>query len=445
MTPEDGLNQERALLEKIKGREAITGIIGMGYVGLPLAIEFAKAGFPVISLDIDEHKVNRINAGKSYIGHIPNQAIKFLSEHNCLATSDFSRLGETDCVLICVPTPLTRNHEPDVGFIRSTAETIARYLHPGQLVVLESTTYPGTTREVLKPILEHSGLTAGRDFFLAYSPKREDPGNTAFPTESLTKVVGGLTHRCLELACALYESVVAAVIPVSSPETAEATKLLENIFRSVNIALVNEMKMVFHRMGLDIWEVIAAAKSKPFGFMPFYPGPGLGGHCIPIDPFYLTWRAREFDISTRFIELAGEINTAMPSFVLARAVEALNDEMKSLKGSRILLLGVAYKKDVDDMRESPGLRLMELLQQRGAKIDYHDPHISILPATRKYRFEKQSVDLTSESVRAYDAVIIVTDHSAVDYDFIGREAGLIIDTRNAMAGRTGVSARVVKA
>lgn len=433
------------LLARIEDRTATVGVIGMGYVGLPLAIEFAKAGFPVIGFDLDEKKVQAINAGRPYIKHIGAEAVRELSgRESCSASSDFSRLASADCILICVPTPLTRNREPDVSYIESTAATIARTLRPGQLVVLESTTYPGTTREVLQPVLEETGLKAGSDFFLAYSPEREDPGNPKYATHSIPKVVGGLNRSDRRLACALYDAVVTGTIPVSSPDAAEATKLLENIFRSVNIALVNELKVVFERMGIDVWEVIGAASSKPFGYMPFYPGPGLGGHCIPIDPFYLTWRAREFQIATRFIELAGEINTGMPEYVLGRLVDALNQDKKSLRGSHVLVLGAAYKKDVDDDRESPSYRLIELLRQGGASVDYHDPFVPKLRPGRKYDLRMKSVKLAPAHLEKYDAVLIATDHTDVDYDLVGRHAKLVIDTRNAMARAKNPKARVVK-
>lgn len=434
------------LLDKIEKRTAVVGVIGLGYVGLPLAIEFAKAGFPVLGFDTDASKVKMVNAGKSYIKHIGPERVKELSGRpNCRATADADELKKADCILICVPTPLTRQREPDMAYIESTTATVAGRLRKGQLVVLESSTYPGTTREVMLPPLEKKGLKAGENFFLAFSPEREDPGNPKYSTHSIPKVVGGLTPDCLKLAASLYAAIVPAVTKVSSPEAAEATKLLENIFRCVNIALVNELKIVFERMGIDVWEVIEAAKSKPFGFMPFYPGPGLGGHCIPIDPFYLTWKAREFEIPTRFIELAGDINTAMPEYVLERLGQALNQEQKSVKGSRVLLVGAAYKRDVDDMRESPSLRLIELLRERGASVDYHDPFIPVLPPTRKYRFRMKSVALTPKLLKEFDAVLIATDHSSVDYSLIGEHARLVVDTRNAMARAGRTKARVVRA
>lgn len=434
------------LLKKIEERTAVVGVIGLGYVGLPLAIEFAKAGFPVIGFDLDIAKVKKINAGKSFIKHIPARAVKELSgRKDCRATDDFSLLKKADCVLICVPTPLTEHREPDMTYIESTTKVIARHLRRGQLIVLESTTYPGTTREVVKPPLEAGGLKAGRDFFLAFSPEREDPGNPVFSTATIPKVVGGLSPADRKLARELYLAVVTSVVAVSSPDVAEATKLLENIFRSVNIALVNELKIVFDRMGIDVWEVIEAASSKPFGYMPFYPGPGLGGHCIPIDPFYLTWRAHEFNMPTRFIELAGEINTRMPEYVIDRLGRALNEGKKSLKGSRVLILGVAYKKDVDDLRESPSLRLIELLRREGAKVEYHDPNVPVLPRTRKYKYHLKSVPLSPAQLKKADAVLIATDHSGTDYGLVGRHASLVVDTRNAMAKAGRVKARVVRA
>ncbi len=434
------------LLEKIEARSAAIGVIGLGYVGLPLAIEFARAGFPVTGFDLDRDKVEKIRAGWSYIKHIPPAAVRDLHRKGAVpATEDFRLLEGMDCILICVPTPLTSHQEPDLTYIQDTVETIARYLRPGQLVILESTTYPGTTREVVKPGLEKTGLTAGKDFFLAFSPEREDPGNPVFATASIPKVVGGLNRDSLALARKLYDAIVPETIPVSSPDAAEATKLLENIYRSINIALVNELKIVFEKMDIDIWEVIAAASSKPFGYTPFYPGPGLGGHCIPIDPFYLTWRAKEFDLPTRFIQLAGEINTAMPGRVIDRLREALNEERKSLKGSRILILGVAYKRDVDDMRESPALRLIELLRAAGARVSYHDPYVPALPETRKYRFRMRSRPLTPRLLGETDAVLIATDHHSVDYRLVGRHAGLVIDTRNAMVSAGRTRARVVRA
>ena len=436
----------KALIERIRDSRAVIGVVGLGYVGLPLAAAFAKAGFAVLGFDLDRKKVAAINAGSSYIKHIGRQVVREILDKGGRATDDPNDLSEADAILICVPTPLTRQREPDMTYVVGTSETIGKTLRKGQLVVLESTTYPGTTREVALPILErNSGLKAGRDFFLAYSPEREDPGVGGHSAAEIPKVVGGLTPACLEAARALYEKIVPATVPVSSLETAEATKLMENIFRCVNIALVNELKQVFARMGIDVWEVVEAAKSKPFGFMPFYPGPGLGGHCIPIDPFYLTWKAREYGCSTRFIELAGEVNVAMPEYVVGRVVEELNRDRKSLNGSRILILGMAYKKDVDDVRESPSFRLLELFREGGATVDYHDPHIPALKHTRRYRFDQASIPLTGPNVAGYDAVVVATNHTDVDYRLVGEHAKLIVDTRNAMAGVPGLKARVEKA
>ncbi len=423
------------LINKIKTKQAKVGIIGLGYVGLPLVIEFCKAGFQVYGFDIDEKKVNLLSQGKSYIKHIDSS---FISEilPKFHPTTDFSKLYETDCIIICVPTPLNKYREPDLTYVFNTGETIARYMRKGQLIVLESTTYPGTTDEDLRRILEKSGLKAGIDFYLAYSPEREDPGNKEFSTSKLPKVVGGFSPQCLEIAKTLYEQVVVKTVPVSSTKVAEATKLLENIYRAVNIALVNELKILFDRMGIDIWEVIDAAKTKPFGFQAFYPGPGLGGHCIPIDPFYLTWKAREYDFHTRFIELAGEINTNITYYVLEKIIQALNDRGISIKGAKILVVGVAYKKDVDDTRESPALKLIDLLEKKGALVDYNDPYIPELPETRKYKIKKKSVELTQDNLSAYDCVVIVTDHSVYDPDFIAKNSKLIIDTRNLIKSRT---------
>ncbi len=421
------------LKEKIISKEALVGIIGLGYVGLPLVREFLNKDFRVLGFDTDAQKVRMVNAGESYIKHIPAEFIKrFTHDGQMEATADFSRLREADAILICVPTPLGRHHEPDLSYVLGTAEAIAAALRKGQLIVLESTTYPGTTEEEVLPVLTKTGLKVGRDFYLGYSPEREDPGNTHFSTPEIPKVVSGVTERCLELTKALYDQIITRTVPVSSPRVAEATKLLENIYRAVNIALVNELKMVFDRMGIDVWEVIEAAKTKPFGFQAFYPGPGLGGHCIPIDPFYLTWKARESEVHTRFIELAGEVNTYMPHYVVQKTIRALNEDHKSIKGARILLLGMAYKPDVDDVRESPALKIMGLLMDEGAQVDYNDPYIPELPATRRYKFSKSSVELTPQSLASYDAVIITTNHSCYDYDLILEKANIIIDTRNAL-------------
>jgi len=423
------------LIDLIRKRNARIGIIGLGYVGLPLVVEFSSAGFDVTGFDLDSTKVRKLRRGISYIGHIPSSKIReCVKKGKFTPTDDFSLIREVDCIIICVPTPLNEHREPDLSYVISTTRTVAGHLRKGQLVILESTTYPGTTDEVMRPILEEGGLKAGKDFFLAYSPEREDPNNREFSTRTIPKVVGGYTKDCLMAAETLYSTIIEKTVPVSSTKTAEATKLLENIYRAVNIALVNEMKMLFDRMGIDVWEVIEASKTKPFGFQAFYPGPGLGGHCIPIDPFYLTWKAREYDFNTRFIELAGEINTFMPYFVLQKTVKALNERGKSIRGAKILILGLAYKRDVDDIRESPSLKLIELFRKEGARVDYNDPHIPETHRMRKYDFKMKSVELSAGKLRRYDCVVIATDHSFYDYPFIVKHASLVIDTRNATAG-----------
>jgi UDP-N-acetyl-D-glucosamine dehydrogenase len=438
-----------AAVERFRTHSAVIGVIGLGYVGLPLACAVARKGFAVLGFDIDASKVEQINAGRSYISHIDGGEISDLQRTGRFAaTGDFSRIAEVDAIILCVPTPLTRQRDPDLSFVVRTTESIAPHLRAGQLVVLESTTYPGTSRDVLRPILERGGLRSGHDFFLAYSPEREDPGNAEFSTAAIPKVVGGDGADALRLACALYDEVVAYTVPVSSLEAAEAVKLTENIFRSVNIALVNELKTVFEAMGVDVWEVIEAAKTKPFGYMPFYPGPGLGGHCIPIDPFYLTWKAREFGIVTRFIELAGEINTAMPHRVVDRTIEALNERAgRASKGARILILGVAYKKNVEDTRESPAFKIMELLEKRGVEVSFHDPMVAEIPPTREHAefAGRRSVPLTEAVVAGFDAAIICTDHDAIDYRRLVECSRLVIDTRNACARRGLTRAHVVKA
>ncbi len=427
----------RALKAKIANGSAVGAVCGLGYVGLPLMRAAASRGFRMIGLDIDPGKIEKLNAGHSYFRHIPSESIAALAASGRFqATTDFRRIREADVICICVPTPLNRHREPDLSFVVETAKSIAGYARPGQLIVLESTTYPGTTIEVLRPIIAARGLEPGRDIFLAFSPEREDPGNRDFDTSGIPKIVGGDGPEALDLAVAFYGSFVRQIIPVSSPGTAEAVKLTENIFRAVNIALVNELKVIFSRMGIDIWEVIEAAKTKPFGFMPFYPGPGLGGHCIPIDPFYLTWKAREYEISTRLIELAGEINTAMPSYVVARLAEELDRRFrKGLNGARILLVGLAYKKNVDDVRESPALKLMELLERRGATVDFHDPYVPEVPPTREHsEFARRvSVPLDVAAIGGYDAALIATDHDAVDYKALVVSSKLVIDTRNICA------------
>jgi UDP-N-acetyl-D-glucosamine dehydrogenase len=443
---DEAKGRERELLGKIERRSARVGIIGLGYVGLPLARCFIGKGFPVLGFDIDAEKVARLKRGESYIGHIPADTVAQMRGRGFEATDDFGRLGEPDAILICVPTPLTEAREPDLQYVVSVCRSVQRTLRPGQLVVLESTTYPGTTREVVLPLLEASGLAAGRDFFLAFSPEREDPGNPTYSAPTIPKVVGGLDEASLALASALYGQAMARVIPVSSPEVAEACKILENTYRAVNIALVNELKVLYDRMGIDVWEVIEAARTKPFGFQAFYPGPGLGGHCIPIDPFYLTWVARRHGLSTRFIELAGEVNTNMPAFVVGKVADVLNDRGKPVKGSKVLLLGMAYKKDVDDPRESPGFELMELLLRKGAVVRYHDPHIRRLPRMRSHpHLDMVSEELTAECLRAQDCVLIATDHSAYDWPWVVEHAQLVVDTRNATRGVKAHRERIVKA
>lgn len=422
-----------SLEEAIRSHKATVGIIGLGYVGLPLAGAFQSKGFRVIGYDADPSKIEMLNAGRSYIRHIPSEVISgWKRENGFEATADMARLSESDVLLICVPTPLDQARDPDLSFVVGTAKSIAAVLRPGQLVVLESTTYPTTTRSVVQPILEAGGLKSGRDFYLAYSPEREDPGNPQFSAANIPKVVGGIDAESGRLATALYGEAMAGVVPVSSAEVAEACKILENTYRAVNIALVNELKMLYDRMGIDVWEVIDAAKTKPFGFQAFYPGPGLGGHCIPIDPFYLTWLARTHGMTTRFIELAGEVNHKMPEYVVSRIGEFLNEHAKPIKGSRILMLGMAYKKDVDDPRESPAFELFERLSEFGAAISYHDPYIPALPPMRKYDLAGiRSVDLTPETLASQDLVLIATDHSNVDYEFVVRHSPLVVDTRNA--------------
>jgi UDP-N-acetyl-D-glucosamine dehydrogenase len=434
------------LLLAIEGRQALVGIIGLGYVGLPLARAFAVAGYRVLGFDTDPAKVEKLAEGRSYIGHISDESVEAMKAAGFEATDRFERLGEADAIIICVPTPLTEARDPDLGYVIASARAIASTLRAGQLVVLESTTYPGTTRDVVLPILQAGGLKAGSDFFLAFSPEREDPGNPTYSAPTIPKVVGGLDPSSLELAEALYGRVVVRVVPVSTPEVAEACKILENTYRAVNIALVNELKILFDRMGIDVWEVIEAAKTKPFGFQAFYPGPGLGGHCIPIDPFYLSWVARKHGFTTRFIELAGEINTSMPAHVVRKVTDALNDRGKALKGSKVLLLGMAYKKDVDDPRESPGFELMDLLLEKGAEVEYNDPHIPSLPTMRKYpHLKKESQALSGEYLASRDCVLIVTDHSAYDWPWIVEHAPLVVDTRNATRGVVAEPGKVVRA
>lgn len=420
------------LTDAIRRREAMVGIIGMGYVGLPLALAFAESGYPVLGFDINEALVAKLNAGESHIRHMDAARVQgVVSAGKLSATTDFERLREPDVLLIAVPTPLTPQREPDMSYVSQTAEAIRARLRPGQLVVLESTTYPGTTDELLVEILGRSGLTVGQDYLLAYSPEREDPGNANFDTTTIPKVVGGLDARTTTLAAALYDNVIGEVVEVSSARAAEATKLTENIFRAVNIALVNELKVIYDGMGIDVWEVLDAAATKPFGFMRFNPGPGWGGHCIPLDPFYLAWKAREFGASTRFIELAGEVNVFMPAFVVGKLQDALNARSKPVRGSKVLVLGLAYKKNIDDPRESPAFDVIERLLHLGADISYHDPHIPKAPRMRTWPDlpEMHSVPLTAEGLAAVDAVIVVTDHGAVDYDLVVEHADLVVDTR----------------
>ncbi|KGP75413.1 UDP-N-acetyl-D-glucosamine dehydrogenase [Desulfosporosinus sp. Tol-M] len=421
-----------ALKEKILKHEALIGVIGLGYVGLPLAVEKGKVGFPVIGFDINAERVGRVNAADNYIGDVLDEDLQNVVRNGLLvATVDFSRLAECDVVIICVPTPLTITRDPDISYIRASTERIVHYLRPGQLITLESTTYPGTTEEVILPLLEKTGLKVGKDFFLAFSPERVDPGNKRFSTKNTSKVVGGMTPVCLEIAYALYVQTIINVVPVSSPAAAELTKVFENTYRAVNIAMVNELMMLCDRMGIDIWEVVEAAGTKPFGIQTFYPGPGVGGHCIPIDPFYLTWKAREYDFHTRFIELAGEMNVEVSYYVVNKVVRALNNENKSLKDAKIFILGVAYKKDIDDMRESPALKIMELLRKQGANITYHDPFIPVIEPHGGSTRHLESMPITDEVLATADSVLILTDHSNVDYERVVAKARLVVDTRNA--------------
>ena len=429
-------------------RDAKVGVIGLGYVGLPLARALTDAGYRVLGFDTDPQKIEQLSNGRSYYSHIPDDWIAGMLSRNFAATAEIARLKEADAIIICVPTPLGRNREPDLSFVVSTAESLVAVLRPGQIVVLESTTYPGTTSEILRPVLERSGLKSERDLFVAYSPEREDPGNATYGTSRIPKVVGGEGPLAAQVAAALYEGVVASVVLVGDTRTAEAVKLTENIFRAVNIALVNELKLVFGAMDIDVWDVIAAASTKPFGYMPFYPGPGLGGHCIPIDPFYLTWKAREFDAPVRFIELAGEINTAMPRLVVDACAAALSDRFaKGLRGARILIVGIAYKRDVEDTRESPALKIMELLVQRHSEVSYHDPFVPTIGPTRQHASlaGMRSVGLDAETVGGFDLVLIVTDHSSIDWSALVANARLVVDTRNATKSVTGHRDRIVKA
>ena len=423
-----------SLREKIESRRARTGVVGLGYVGLPLAVELAKAGFHATGIDLDERKIQAIQEGRSYIPDVPTSDVAALHKAGKLdATTDFAVVRQLDTINICVPTPLRKTKDPDMSYIVSAVEAIAKHLHPGMLIVLESTTYPGTTDEVVQPLLEATGLKAGRDFFIAFSPERVDPGNPTFQTHNVPKVVGGLTRECSELAGALYSSAIETIVPVSSTRVAEMVKLLENTFRAVNIGLVNELALMCDRMNIDVWEVVDAAKTKPFGFMAFYPGPGLGGHCIPIDPFYLSWKAKQSGFDPRFIELAGHINGGMPHYVVDKIGDALNTKRKAINGSRILLLGVAYKRDIDDMRESPALDVMGLLHTKGARVDYADPYVPEVHGREwSGRFDVRAVELTPGTAARYDCVVIVTDHKAFDYEAIVADADLVVDTRNAI-------------
>jgi nucleotide sugar dehydrogenase len=422
------------LIEKLQDKTAHIGIVGLGYVGLPLSIRFAEAGYNVLGLDIDNTKVQKISEGQTYIKHIPDNVIVTAVKQGFEATSDFSRAEEVDALILCVPTPLDEHREPDLSFVINTLESLLPHIRAGQVISLESTTYPGTTEEELRPRIEAQGFSIGENCFLVYSPEREDPGNQKFTTKTIPKVCGGSTPSCLEVGIALYQQVIDEVVPVSSTQAAELTKLLENIHRAVNIGLVNEMKIVADKMGLDIHEIIQAAATKPFGFVPYYPGPGLGGHCIPIDPFYLTWKAREYGVNTRFIELAGEVNSSMPHYVVGKVAEALNRHKKAINGSKILVLGIAYKKNVDDMRESPSVEIMSLLQAQGAEINYSDPHVPVFPKMRKYRFELESQPLTVDILKSYDCVLLATDHDTFDYALIDKNAALIVDTRGRYLG-----------
>lgn len=417
------------LLDRFNDRTAIIGIVGLGYVGIPLALAVSNAGFKVIGFDVSDKRVEDLNSAVSPIAHIPADDIAQAKQVGFEATTDFSHASSCDAIVLCVPTPLNKMREPDLSFVTATMESITPFLRGDQLVALESTTWPGTTNEVLMPYIEKAGRVAGSDFFLVYSPEREDPGNDRFATTTIPKVVGGQTTECLRAGIALYSTFIETVVPVSSTQAAEMVKLLENIHRSVNIGLANEMKIIADRMGLDIFEIIKAAATKPFGFTPYYPGPGIGGHCIPIDPFYLTWKAREFGLHTRFIELAGEINASMPDYVLDKTVRALNQVGKSLRGSRILALGIAYKRDVDDMRESPSVFVMEKLRKWGAKVEYSDPKVPVFPTMREHSFDLKSIDLSPETLATFDAVILLTDHTDVDYDLVQKHAQLLIDTR----------------
>ena len=426
---------KQSAIGKFRDKTATIGIVGLGYVGLPLILRYAETGFKVLGFDIDAEKVNKLNKGETYIEHITADKIAAARSAGFEATTDFSRIGEVEAVILCVPTPLNKYREPDMSFVIDTTDAVKPYLRAGQVLSLESTTYPGTTEEELLPRVEEGGLKVGENVFLVYSPEREDPGNPDFETRTIPKVIGGHTPACLEVGLALYQPAIDKVVPVSSTKAAELTKLLENIHRAVNIGLVNEMKIVADKMDIDIHEVIDAAATKPFGFVAYYPGPGLGGHCIPIDPFYLTWKAREYGVNTRFIELAGEVNSSMPEYVVNKTALALNDHQRSIKGSKVLVLGIAYKKNVDDMRESPSVEVMELLRGFGAEISYSDPHVPVFPKMREHKFDLKSVPLTAESIASYDCVVLTTDHDKFDYDLLKQHAKLIVDTRGKYSGK----------
>lgn len=430
------------LIKKLNDKEAVIGIVGLGYVGLPLMIRYSEVGYKVVGFDIDNSKIEKLNAGQSYIEHIHGDLIQESIEKGFVATSDFSKIKDVDAIILCVPTPLNKYREPDLSFVLNTTEACVPYLREGQVMSLESTTYPGTTEEELLPRVEKNGLKVGKNFFLVYSPEREDPGNPNFTTRTIPKVCGGQTESCLDVGIALYSTTIDKVVPVSSTKAAEMTKLLENIHRAVNIGLVNEMKVVADKMGIDIHEVIDAAATKPFGFVAYKPGPGLGGHCIPIDPYYLTWKAREYGIHTRFIELAGEVNTAMPSYVVKKIAQCLNEKQKTINGAKILILGIAYKKNVDDMRESPAVEIMEKLRRRGAQLSYSDPHVPKFPKMREHSFDLESVALTEDSLKSFDLVVLTTDHEKFDYDLILKNSVKIIDTRGKFKEK---SQKIIKA
>lgn len=430
------------LVQKFQDKSAIIGILGLGYVGLPLVLRYSSIGYKVLGFDVDQNKVSMLNSGQSYIEHIPSDQVQFSVEHGFEATADFPRTSEADALILCVPTPLNKYREPDLTYVISTIESVIPFLRKGHVVSLESTTYPGTTEEELLPRIESKGLVVGDDVFLVYSPEREDPGNTNFRTETIPKVIGGHTANCLEAGISLYQAAINSMVPLSSTKAAEMTKLLENIHRAVNIGLVNEMKIVCDRMGIDIHEVIRAAATKPFGFTPYYPGPGLGGHCIPIDPFYLTWKAREYGLNTRFIELAGEVNTNMPRWVIGKVVDALNERGKAIKGSKVLVLGIAYKKNVDDMRESPSVELMEILRDKGAEVSYSDPHVQLFPKLREHAFDLVSINLTPDSIASFDCILLATDHDKFDYEMLKEHAKLLVDSRGVYHE---LSANIVKA